>query len=732
MNKQNLTRIKEELNKWKIELKNKLSVQNNKNHQKFLLIDKEWLNNFEKNFLSKELTDSEIKQKKEKNYLSFNSMKLIIEDKLYNCNLNLPDIETFVLNESCLNAFQTLEGNKKKFDRIVGYFYNKLLLLELDIGNDKNSKIICLFFLDDNKNIRQAYLKPSNNNNSFEIKYEFEKYEPLEIFKKYGIIIGPSKIIKTVAKFTLYIFKSEIKEQKKQGQKVNINIEKQIPSHNKNNNKLAETIKQKMREIWERNKISFNTLHKNKKKPNNNQNIDKVIIKKFVIKKQQQPQIKLKKNIKIKEFIKEKQKAMEELEKKIIDDNKFKKEIIPKQKSNNTNKEGEINPFPIKKIKIIEKEEKDEKDEKEIINNNKNIIEEQEIPDIKEETEYYDQILPPILIGLQNIGATCYMNATLQCFSHIDRLKYYLLDEHIYNELLKEKDTTKKLSFAFAEVLKNLWDENSIKKYYAPEHFKQVISEMNPLFKGIAANDSKDLIIFMLEKMHNELNTKKGNNIINNQEPNPCDFNAVYLDFINDYQNKNDSIITQEFYGYNNIISSCSKCTNIIHNVQTFNILFFPLEEVRKFKNYNENKVSIMDCFDYNQKMDIYPSYYCIFCRENCLTYSQTRLVDTPKTLIINLNRGKGLQFNVDIIFDQYLDIKNYVYNQQSPYYYELVGMLCHYGTNDMGGHFIAFCKDSTDGNWYKFNDAIVSLSSFEEVRNSGMPYVLFYSFIQV
>ena len=730
MNKQNLIRIKEELNKWKIELINKLSVQNNNDHQKFIFIDKEWLNNFEKNFLSKELTDSEIKQKKEKNPLSFNSMKLIIEDKLYNCKLNLPDIEIFVLNESCLNAFQTLEGNKKKFDRIIGYFYNKLLLLELDKDNDKNSKIICLFFLDDNKNLRQAYLKPLNNNNSFEIKYEFEKYEPLEIFKKYGITIGPSKIIKSVPKFTLFIFKSEIKEQKKQGQKVNIiNIEKQIQSHNKNNNKLEETIKQKIRESWETNKISFNTLSKNRKKPNNIQNNDKVIIKKFVIKNKQQ-QIKLKKNIRIKEYIKEKQKAIEGLEKKIIDNNnKFKKEIIPKQKSNNTNKEVEINPPPIKKIKIIEKEKKDKK---EIINNDKNIIEGQEIPDILEDTEYSDQILSPILIGLQNIGATCYMNATLQCFSHIDRLKYYLLDEYIYNELLKEKDTTKKLSFAFAEVLKNLWDENSIKKYYAPEHFKQVISEMNPLFQGIAANDSKDLIIFMLEKMHNELNTKKGNNIINNQVPNPCDFNAVYLDFINDYQNQNDSIITQEFYGFNNIISSCSKCTNIIHNVQTYNILIFPLEEVRKFKNYNENKVSIMDCFDYNQKTYIYPSYYCIFCRENCPTYSQTRLVDTPKTLIIILNRGRGLQFNVDIAFDQYLDIKNYVYNQQSPYYYELVGMLCHYGTNDMGGHFIAFCKDSTDGNWYKFNDAIVSSSSFEEVRNSGMPYVLFYSFIQV
>ena len=29
---------------------------------------------------------------------------------------------------------------------------------------------------------------------------------------------------------------------------------------------------------------------------------------------------------------------------------------------------------------------------------------------------------------------------------------------------------------------------------------------MNPLFKGIQANDSKDLILFLLETMYNELN----------------------------------------------------------------------------------------------------------------------------------------------------------------------------------------------------------------------------------
>ena len=59
----------------------------------------------------------------------------------------------------------------------------------------------------------------------------------------------------------------------------------------------------------------------------------------------------------------------------------------------------------------------------------------------------------PGLVGLLNIGATCYMNATLQCFSNIGRLRTYLLNKEIYKNLENEKDSNKNLSFALAEVL---------------------------------------------------------------------------------------------------------------------------------------------------------------------------------------------------------------------------------------------------------------------------------------
>ena len=333
----------------------------------------------------------------------------------------------------------------------------------------------------------------------------------------------------------------------------------------------------------------------------------------------------------------------------------------------------------------------------------------------------------PGIIGLQNVGATCYMNATIQCFSNVRELRNFFFDEQKYENLKKNKNVYK-LSFALAEVVNNLWKNLDI-SYYVPNYFKEVISEMNPLFKGIAANDSKDLILFILENLHKELNLaqKKKIEIVSNN----TNFSEAFNEFIENFKNENQSVIVDIFYGCTNSMTSCAQCQNTIHNIQVYNILFFPLEEVRKFMNYQNNIVKIEDCFGYYEKQEIYPSFYCNNCRQLYPAYNQSKLIYGPPTLIINLNRGKGLQFNVKIQFEEYLDIKNYVYADNSPFYYELIGVICHYGTNDMGGHFIAFCKNSYNCEWYKYNDGQVTKSHFKEVQDAPLSYVLFYSYIQ-
>ena len=113
-----------------------------------------------------------------------------------------------------------------------------------------------------------------------------------------------------------------------------------------------------------------------------------------------------------------------------------------------------------------------------------------------------------IKIGLENIGATCYMNATLQCLSNTKDLNNYFLKKYKYNKNAENK----RLSNEFYNVMKNLWNKKRKGTAYAPKEFKETISQMNSLFEGVQANDSKDLINFLLEQMHEELNNKSKNN----------------------------------------------------------------------------------------------------------------------------------------------------------------------------------------------------------------------------
>ena len=347
--------------------------------------------------------------------------------------------------------------------------------------------------------------------------------------------------------------------------------------------------------------------------------------------------------------------------------------------------------------------------------------------------------------GLANIGATCYMNSTLQCFCHIVKfIEFFKLNPQITKD--NRKDT---LSYSFKLLINELWPDDFSQNnntYYSPYEFKEKISKMNSLFSGVAANDAKDLVHFIILTLHEELNKANINsinnsNIIVNQN-NPQETMQY---FMIDFTTKNKSIISDIFYAMNQIITQCNNCQNRLYNYQIYFFLNFPLEEVRKFKyqNYNQyntynsniinnNVVSIYDCFNYDKNI-IYMNgnnrMYCNNCKMNTNSSQATNLMTSPETLIIILNRGKGIQFNVKIIFEEYLNLDNYIYYKNTGYKYKLIGVITHIGENGMGGHFIAYCREPKTDSWSKYNDAIVSdVKEFQkEVIDFATPYLLFY-----
>ena len=367
---------------------------------------------------------------------------------------------------------------------------------------------------------------------------------------------------------------------------------------------------------------------------------------------------------------------------------------------------------------------------------------------------------PPV--GLDNIGATCYMNATLECLINIKRF----VDYFKYNEKLKEivrKDTKKELlCSAFKKLIENIFDYKASKNYflstgtsssysknsYAPKNFKNTISRMNSLFEGVQANDAKDLVNFLLMTLHTELNMvgpgqndNEGNILLD--QTNQALMLKVFTD---NFIKTNRSIISDIFYAMNCNKTQCGNCKTISYNYQIYFFLIFPLEEVRKFRLSNpalnpnsmylpNNTVDILDCFNFERKLNFMGgdnAMYCNYCKQTCQSSMCTVLTTGPEVLIIILNRGQGIQFDVKINFYTDLNLADYIELQNTGCFYELIGVITHLGSSDMGGHFIAYCKSyhrDDFGIWYRYNDSIrTNVSDFDkEVIRFGMPYLLFY-----
>ena len=329
--------------------------------------------------------------------------------------------------------------------------------------------------------------------------------------------------------------------------------------------------------------------------------------------------------------------------------------------------------------------------------------------------------------GLQNIGANSFMNAILQCFAHVEKLTKHLLQR---KEEIKSKIATNKLVSSYLEVLENIWENDSIKDY-VPNNFRGIINSMNPLFKEKPWNYSKDFILFLLENMHNELNRVKDIEQQNNEKHSNF-YNSLYS-FTSYFKDNFKSVISDIFYGIYNSQTKCLDCNDITYNVNYYNIIIFPLEEVRLFKRHIKNTVTIQECFEYNQKSDYLTGenqILCNKCKAKTNSVKNNTLIKGPKVLIINLNRERGHQFDVKLNFDEYIDIKPFIYYKNSESEYQLIGVVTQFGPSGMYEHFIAFCRSFVDGNWYRYNDSIVTRSNFQDAKTTGVPYILFYSSI--
>uniref|UniRef100_A0A3Q3MAA8 ubiquitinyl hydrolase 1 n=1 Tax=Labrus bergylta TaxID=56723 RepID=A0A3Q3MAA8_9LABR len=109
----------------------------------------------------------------------------------------------------------------------------------------------------------------------------------------------------------------------------------------------------------------------------------------------------------------------------------------------------------------------------------------------------------PGVAGLKNHGNTCFMNAILQCLSNTELFAEYLALEQFKGQQQQQQESGE-VTEQLSGLVRALWTFE-----YTPQHsrdFKNVVSKSALQFKGNSQHDAQEFLLWLLDRVHEDLN----------------------------------------------------------------------------------------------------------------------------------------------------------------------------------------------------------------------------------
>ncbi|KAK1694163.1 hypothetical protein QYE76_010860 [Lolium multiflorum] len=180
------------------------------------------------------------------------------------------------------------------------------------------------------------------------------------------------------------------------------------------------------------------------------------------------------------------------------------------------------------------------------------------------------------LTGLHNLGNTCFMNSAIQSLVHTPPLVEYFLKD--YTQEINTDNPLGlqgELAVAFAELLRKLWSAG--RTSVPPRAFKSKLSRFAPQFSGYNQHDSQELLAFLLDGLHEDLNRVKKKPYIEAKDADDRPDEEFAEECWNDHKARNDSIIVDKFQGQYKSTLVCPECNKISVTFDPFMYLSLPL-----------------------------------------------------------------------------------------------------------------------------------------------------------
>lgn len=332
------------------------------------------------------------------------------------------------------------------------------------------------------------------------------------------------------------------------------------------------------------------------------------------------------------------------------------------------------------------------------------------------------------LTGLRNLGNTCFMNSTLQClFNTVPLMKYCATDQY---RLDVNRSNPYNQSGAVAEefswLMKAVWSGQY--KSVSPRDFKTTIVKCANRFHGTEQQDSQELLAFLLDGLHEDLNkAQQANYKANVDDRGKSDAEKAKLQWMI-HKKANDSIIVDMFQGQFRSTVRCLTCQYKSVVFEAFMYLPVPIPT-------RSASCTLKDCinaFTKAEQMSGDNKWDCPHCKCKRDVEKIIEIWKLPPVLIVILKRfwwdsnwtKHKITNYVDFPIDS-LDMTGHVVGPP-PKPYRLYATSNHTGRLD-GGHYVAYCKNVTTGRFHCFDDEQVKDVATNSIRNSST-YFLFYT----
>lgn len=323
-----------------------------------------------------------------------------------------------------------------------------------------------------------------------------------------------------------------------------------------------------------------------------------------------------------------------------------------------------------------------------------------------------------MVVRFYNIGNSCYLSSTLQCFVNINVIN------NIINDLLQSQ-INNQLLYQYLTLLNN----NNIAN---PMQLKQLLCSKNDMFRNRNQQDCHECLIILMDIFHEETKHIKHRELIPyyqsiNSENNSKDLNAKVKNANNQWEKYIEtfgySFITHLFTGQFIMTLICNDCETEKSNFESFNNISLDIPKIKK-----DGQIivpSVKHCFSKYFKEELLDcDIDCENCKERKQMTKRTSIWRFPNILVLSLKRylDPRVRNNSPIKLDK--TIKFEIQSNKQILIYDLKCVVNHEGYNAQSGHYTTIVQDDEHG-YLHIDDNIVRKTNLPE--ESKAAYILVY-----